>query len=247
MNLFLRGVVVIAGLFILWQCIVMIFQLPPYILPTPWQVLNVWYERADLITTQAIPTIIETILGLLLGILFGGVAALTMAFVRPITLWLLPILIISQAIPTFAIAPLLVIWFGYGMTSKIVTTILMIFFPITSAFFDGLRRTETSWLDLAKTMNAKKWRIFWYIRIPAALPSFASGLRVATVIAPIGAVIGEWVGASRGLGFLMLNANARMQIDLMFAALFTIVIFSLLLYYFIDKLLYLLIPWQANN
>jgi putative hydroxymethylpyrimidine transport system permease protein len=247
MNIFLRGIIILCGLIFIWQLIVVAFQLPPYILPSPWLVFKTGYANKALIFSEAMPTIIETILGLLLGTLLGCVTAITMAFFRSLKLWLLPILLISQAIPTFAVAPLLVIWFGYGLTSKIVTTILMLFFPITSAFFDGLRRTDLGWLDLAKTMNAKKWRVFWLIRIPAALPSLASGLRVATAIAPIGAVVGEWVGASRGLGYLMLNANARMQIDLMFAALFSIVTFSLLLYFTVDKLLRLAIPWQIEN
>lgn len=237
MNIIGRGIIMLTGLFFLWQIIVILFQLPPYILPGPWQVLTTLYAHINLIYIEAIPTIIETLLGLLLGIIVGCLAALTMAYFKPLSLWFLPLMIISQAIPTFAIAPLLVIWFGYGMASKIICTILMIFFPITSAFFDGLRSTETQWLDLAKTMNAKKIRVFFYIRIPAALPRLASGLRIAAVFAPIGAVIGEWVGASRGLGFLMLNANARMQIDLMFAALMVIVIFSLLLYFLVNRLL----------
>ena len=247
MNLVTRGLVIFLSLILLWQAVVMLFNLPPYILPTPFDVVKITYLRADLIGSEMIPTVIETLLGLIFGTLFGCLAAILMVFFRPITLWVLPILIISQAIPTFAIAPLLVIWFGYGMTSKIVMTILMLFFPVTSAFFDGLRRTESGWLDLAKTMHAKKWRVFWYIRIPAALPALASGLRVATVIAPMGAIVGEWVGASKGLGFLMLNANARMQIDLMFAALFAIIIFSLLLYFIVDKLLRAAIPWQIEK
>lgn len=246
MKLVIRGLIVFIGLLFIWQALVILFHLPPFILPTPLQVFKTAYLRWDLIAAEAVPTIIETCVGLLLGTLLGCFAALVMTFFRPLTLWLLPILIISQAIPTFAIAPLLVIWFGYGMASKIVTTLIMLFFPITNAFFDGLRRTEPGWLDLAQTLQAKKWRIFWYIRIPAALPNLASGLRVATAIAPIGAVVGEWVGASKGLGFLMLNANARMQIDLMFAALFTLVIFSLMLYFVVDKFLRVVIFWQPE-
>jgi len=172
------------------------------------------------------------------------VSAIILIYFRPARLWFMPILIASQAIPTFAIAPLLVVWFGYGMASKIITTIIMIFFPVTGAFFDGLRSTNTEWLDLAKTMDATRWRILWRIRVPAALPALGSGLRVASVFAPIGAVVGEWVGASRGLGFLMLNANARMQIALMFAALFTLVIFALCLYFFVDRLVKYFIFWE---
>lgn len=244
---FLRNILILASLILLWEGIVVLCQLPPYILPTPTEVLQSSYQNALLIQREMLPTLVETILGLILGSLLGCFAALMMAFCRPIKLWLLPVLIMSQALPTFAIAPLLVIWLGYGMAAKIATTIIMLFFPVASAFFDGLRRTESGWLALAKTMQAKKWRVFCFIRIPAALPNLASGLRVATVVAPIGAVIGEWVGASHGLGFLILNANARMQIDLMFAALFMLVAFSLGLYFVVNKFLHWAIRWNPHH
>jgi putative hydroxymethylpyrimidine transport system permease protein len=162
-------------------------------------------------------------------------------------LWLMPVIVISQAIPTFAIAPLLVIWFGYGEASKVITAMTMIFFPITSSFYDGLRRTPRAWLDLAASMGASSWSILWHIRIPSALPNLASGLRVATAIAPIGAIIGEWVGSSHGLGFLMLNANGRLEIDLMFAALFSITLITLILYYTVDHLLRRFIFWARED
>lgn len=244
MKTLIHWIIVMLGLLFLWESIILFFNLPPYILPTPYNVLLAWYTHFHLIKTEAITTIIETLLGLSLGILVGIATALIMAFSRPFMLWLLPILLISQVIPTFAIAPLLVIWLGYGMSSKITTTAIMLFFPITSAFFDGLRYTHPDLLDLARTMNAKKWRLFWHIRIPAALPHLASGLRIAVIAAPISAVIGEWVGASHGLGFLILNANARMQIDLMFAALATLTLLSLFLYYLTTTFLKKMIPWQ---
>lgn len=247
MSFIWRGIILSIGLILLWQVIVTLFNLPPYILPSPFLVFKTWYINASLIIQETIPTVIETLLGLFFGALLGCIVALVMSFFHSLSLWLLTILIISQAVPTFAIAPLLVLWFGYGMLSKIITTIIMIFFPVTSAFFDGLRRTDRGWLDLAKTMNANRARVFWHIRIPAALPSFASGLRIATVFAPIGAVIGEWVGSSYGLGYLMLNSNSRSRIDLMFAALFTLILFSLILYFTVDKLLRHFISWQNEN
>lgn len=246
MVMMFRGTILLIGLILFWQLIVLIFQLPFYILPGPFLVLKTWLQELPLILSQAYPTIIETLLGLFFGVLFGALSALAMMFFKQVRFWMLPVLIISQAIPTFAVAPLLVIWLGYGMASKIVTTIIMIFFPITVALFDGLRRTPPQWLDLAKISNASKWKIIWHIRIPAALPVFASGIRVATAIAPIGAVIGEWVGSSRGLGFLMLNANARLQIDMMFAALITLILFSLSLYFAVDLLLKKLIYYPVD-
>ncbi len=240
----LRGLCIIISLCILWQIIIWLFKLPPYILPSPWLVAKTLYAQADVIADQSIPTIVEILLGLLFGILIGMFSALILAIFQPLRAWLMPVLLISQAIPTFAIAPLLVVWFGYGIASKVMTTVIMLFFPITTAFFDGLRRTHPGWLDLAKTMNASTWQSFWHIRIPAALPSLASGLRVAAAIAPIGAIIAEWVGSSHGLGYLMLNANARMQIDMMFAVLVVITVLTLLLYTAMDKALKYFIYWD---
>ena len=146
-------------------------------------------------------------------------------------------LVISQAIPVFALAPVLVLWLGYGMASKVAMASLIIFFPVATSFYDGLRRTEPGWLDLARTMNASRWSALRRVRIPAALPSLASGLRVAAAVAPIGAVVGEWVGSSAGLGHLMLHANARLQVDLMFAALGTLALMALALYFAVDQAL----------
>lgn len=244
MKWLLRCSILIVGLIFFWQGLIFLFQFPPYILPTPYQVFVTWHTHASLIFSEGMITFFETLIGLVLGTMIGCVAAIMMIIFSSVSFWLRPLLVLSQAIPTFALAPLLVIWFGFGMGSKIVMTILMLFFPITTAFYDGLKRTNPEWIHLANTMRATPSLIFWRIRIPAALPSLASGLRVASAIAPLSAVVGEWVGASKGLGFLMLNANARMQIDLLFAALFTLIVFSILFYFLIDKLLQTVIYWE---
>ncbi len=242
-----RLTLITSGLLLAWEGIVFYYAIPNYLLPAPHEVFTVLQHQLPMLLNQAVPTLIETVLGFFLGILFGCLAGLVLAFFRPLKSWFLPVLILSQAIPIFAVAPLLVVWLGYGLASKIVTCVLMIFFPVASAFYDGLQRTPAGWLDLAKTMNTSKTRLFWHIRIPAALPSLASGIRIAAVIAPIGAIVGEWVGASCGLGYLMLNANARMQIDIMFAALLVIMFISLTLYFTTDRLLKRLVHWQENT
>lgn len=244
MTMILRSVILLCGLLLLWQAVVFVFALPPYLLPAPLKVFAAWMRYSPVILQQTLITLTEAVLGLLFASLLGIGSALSMALFSPVRFWMLPILLISQAIPTFTIAPLLVLWLGYGMSSKIMVTVLVLFFPITSAFYDGLRRTEPAWLDMATVMGASRFRTLWFIRTPAALPALASGLRVATAFAPIGAVIGEWVGASRGLGFMMLNANARLQVDVMFACLFTLIIMSLLLYALVNRLLRLAVPWQ---
>jgi len=247
MMILLRGITITIVLALMWQFIVVAFNLPPYILPSPILVLKSLQQYSGLILQQSLPTVIEATLGFILSGFLGTLSALILIYFRPVRLWFLPILLISQALPTFAIAPLLVIWFGYGITAKIITTILMLFFPITSAFYDGLRRTPQGYLDLAQTMNANKWQTLQRIRIPAALPSLGNGLRVAATFAPMGAIIGEWVGASKGLGFLILNANARMQIDLMFASLLVLVVLTLAFYFAIDLLIKSVISWEIEK
>ncbi len=243
----LRPLVLLAGLVALWQMLVWVSGVPPYMLPGPDRVIAAWISRAGLIADHALVTFAEILLGLVLGTLLGAASALCLAYFRPARLWLMPLLVISQAIPVFALAPLLVLWFGYGMASKVAMAVLIIYFPVTASFFDGLRRTDPGWLDLGHTMNGTRWAVLYRMRLPAALPAFASGLRVATAIAPIGAVVGEWVGSSAGLGYLMLHANGRMQIDLMFAALLTLALFAVALYFTIDTLLRRVLPWQADN
>ena len=147
----------------------------------------------------------------------------------------------------FALAPILVLWLGYGMASKVAMATLIIYFPVTAAFHDGLRRTDTGWLELARTMNASRWSTMRHVRVPAALPALASGLRVAAAVAPIGAVVGEWVGSSAGLGYLMLHANARMQVDVMFAALATLALIAVALYFALDAALTRAVPWQPET
>jgi putative hydroxymethylpyrimidine transport system permease protein len=242
-----RPLLVLAGLLLLWQAAVWLTGVPPYLLPAPLAVGRTLVASAPLLLDQASITLLEILLGLAGGVLIGGASALAMALLPPLQPWLLPLLILGQTIPVFALAPLLVLWFGYGLASKVVMAILIIYFPVAAALFDGLRRTEAGWLDLARTMGATRLRILLRLRLPAALPAFGSGLRIATAVAPIGAVVGEWVGSSRGLGFLMLHANARLQIDLMFSALFVLMVMALALYLLVDRALVRLMPWAPQT
>ena len=243
----LRPLIVLLGLVLVWQAVVLATGAPHYILPAPARVLGAMAAHGPELIRHAGVTVAEILLGLGLGALLGCASALVIASVRPARQWLLPVLVISQAIPVFALAPVLVLWLGYGLASKVAMATLIIYFPVTAAFFDGLRRTEPGWLDLARTMEGGRWRTLWHIRIPAALPALSSGLRVATAVAPIGAVVGEWVGSSAGLGYLMLQANARMQVDLMFAALFVLALFAVALYSAVDTALRRALPWQAED
>ena len=238
-----RPLVVLLGLLLAWQAVVWLTAVPPYLLPGPAAVGRTLAASATLLLDHAGVTLAEILLGLAGGVLVGGTSALLMALLPPVQPWLLPVLILGQTIPVFALAPLLVLWLGYGIASKVAMAVLIIYFPVTAALFDGLRRTEQAWLDLARTMDATRLRLLFRLRLPAAMPAFGSGLRIATAIAPIGAVVGEWVGSSAGLGYLMLHANARLQIDVMFAALIVLMAMALALYFAVDRALVRLMPW----
>ncbi|MDP6564204.1 MAG: ABC transporter permease [Alphaproteobacteria bacterium] len=251
MNTPIRAVLTLLLLLAGWQAVVWLSQAAPYILPGPLLVAKSLVGHFGLILRHAGITVVEILLGLVFGTLLGAGGALALSWFPAARRWLLPLLVVAQAIPVFALAPILVLWLGYGLGSKVAMATLIIFFPVTASFLDGLRRTEPGWLDLARTMTAGHGAAHWaelrHIRLPAALPALASGLRVATAVAPIGAVVGEWVGSSAGLGYLMLHANGRMQIDLMFAALFVLAIIAVALFFTVDRLLRRLLPWQPDS
>ena len=243
----MRPMITAIGLLLGWEILVWATGLPPYILPPPSRVLVVMIERHDLLLAEALWTATEMILGLLLGLVLGGALAVVFAASAGWRRWALPLVIVSQAIPVIAIAPLLVVWLGYGMASKVAMAALVIFFPVVSTLYDGLRRTDPGWIDLARTMDASPRATLMQIRLPAALPAFASGARIAAAVAPIGAVIGEWVGASAGLGYLMTLSLARGQTPLAFAALVVLCLLGLALYFATDRLARLLVPWQSQG
>ena len=242
-----RPVVTFGGLILLWQAVIWTTGVERFILPSPGAVLMALVRDHAMLGYHALITISEIVLGLLTGTMCGIATALTLSYFRRARRWLMPVLLAVQAMPVFALAPILVLWLGFGLASKVAMATLIIYFPVVAAFFDGLRRTDAGWLDLARTMNAGRLATLLRLRIPAALPALASGLRVATAVAPIGAVVAEWVGASAGLGFLMLHANARLQIDVMFAALFLLALFSVGLYFTVDRLLRWAMPWQVDS
>jgi putative hydroxymethylpyrimidine transport system permease protein len=243
----LRPLITAAGLLLAWELLVRLSGVPSFILPGPLAVFEALATRYDILLPHAATTAAEIVAGILLGGTLGALAAMLLAASGVARRWLLPVLVVSQALPVFALAPLLVLWLGYGIASKVAMAVLIIFFPVTTAFYDGLRRSEPGWLELARVMNARPASVLWQIRVPAALPAMASGLRVAAAVAPIGAVIGEWVGSSAGLGYLMLQSNARMQTATMFAALLILAGMALALYALVDHLARRLVRWQPDK
>lgn len=226
----LRAVAVLGIALMLWQAVVWMTDVPRFILPGPVRVGASLWENAALISEHARFTAANLLAGLAAGIALGIVTALNLALSPGARVMLRPMLIFAQAVPIFALAPILTLWLGYGPASKIVIVMLVIYFPVTSTFFDGLMRLPAPLSDLAHLTQAKPVRRLLLLQVPHALPALLSGLRLAVVYAPFAVIIGEWVGSSRGLGYLMLVANGRGQTELMFAALVVLAIQSLALF-----------------
>lgn len=246
MSLF-RPLITLLGLLLIWEAIAKFSGIQEFLFPSPLVVIHEIYVQRVFLVQNLWITLTEIFLGLIFGTLFGTSMALVMVFSKSLQRWLLPLLILSQAIPVFALAPLLVLWLGFGLTSKVLLALLIIFFPVTVTLYDGLRHTDPGFLDLAKTMGASRFSTLLHVRLMSALPAFGAGLRIAAVIAPIGAVLGEWAGASAGLGYVMINANAQMQTSLMFAALALLSATTILLWvginFFLNKILY----WMPDH
>ena len=241
-----RGLTLFIGFTGLWWLATQ-GDIPAFLLPSPGAVVQALYDNGSYLGWHTLITLSEIASGLVIGVLLGAILALCMVFSPRLQRWVMPLVLTSQAIPVFALAPLLVLWFGFGMSAKVTMAVLIIFFPVTSALFDGLRRVNADYLDLARTMGASRWALLRHVQLMAALPAFGSGLRMAAAVAPIGAIIGEWVGSAEGLGYVMLNANARMQSDLCFAALLILVLMTISLWMLIDALLRRLIYWLPDN
>ncbi|MEP1934161.1 MAG: ABC transporter permease [Roseibium sp.] len=232
---------------LLWHVAVIALDVPPFMLPGPAQVFIAFQERGLFLLHHAGITAFETLLGFFFGVAAGSLLAILIWMFPLFGRAVMPTVLVTQALPVFAIAPILVLWLGFGLASKIVMAVLVIFFAVTSTFYDGLRRLDPGLADLSRLYRLSRIRELWIFRLPSALPSLASGIRIAAVFAPIGAIVGEWVGAKGGLAFIMLQSNARMQTDVMFAALILLAIMVLTLRFTVDRLTRFLVPWQIEE
>jgi putative hydroxymethylpyrimidine transport system permease protein len=214
----------------IWEVCCRRFSIPPFLLPAPSGVFRVLASEAPLLMRHGLTTTLEIIFGITLSLGMGIPLSIAMFFSPALEKALSPLLIASQAIPVFAAAPLLVVWFGYGMGSKVAMASVIIFFPVTVTLLQGFKSCDPDLRKLFSVMGADFWTTLRYLYWPWALPYFFAGLRVAVSVAAIGAVIGEWVGSLDGLGFLMMQANARLRVDLVFASIAVLSAISLSLW-----------------
>ena len=225
----LPSIAAVAALVLLWQTVCSLGWVPGYMLPSPVQVVQAFLSELPLLFENSLITLQETFLGLLLGVTVGFLAAVLMDAFEVLYKAFYPLLILTQTIPSVAIAPLLVLWFGYGMTPKIVLIVISTFFPVTVGLLDGFRSADRDAIGLLRSMGANRLQIFRHIKFPSALPQLFSGLRIAAAYSVVGAVISEWLGGFGGLGVYMTRVKKAFAFDKMFAVIFLISAISLAL------------------
>ena len=230
-------------LILLWQFLYQSGAVPAYMLPSPIQVVKALFTDLPTILRHAVVTLQEAFYGLCIGVVLAFVMATLMDHFRILNKALYPIMIITQTIPTIAIAPLLVLWMGFYMAPKITLVVITTFFPITVGLLDGYKSVDKDSIDLMRAMGASKVQIFFHVKLPAALPQFFSGLKISASYAVVGAVISEWLGGFEGLGVYMTRVSKAYAFDKMFAVIIYIVIISLLLMFTVNLIKTISLPW----
>lgn len=232
---------------LLWQTICSLGLVESFMLPSPIQVVQAFIQEFPSLMEHAAVTLTEACLGLILGIILGFGIAVLMDQFEPLYQACYPLIILTQTIPTVAIAPLLVLWFGYEMTPKVILVVITTFFPITIGLLNGFRSADPDSINLLRAMGAGRRQIFFYIKLPGALSQFFSGLRISASYAVVGAVISEWLGGFEGLGVYMTRVKKSFAFDKMFAVIFLISIISLLLMKAVDLIQNLCMPWERSK
>jgi NitT/TauT family transport system permease protein len=244
---FMLPVLGLALLVLVWHFGVVAFDVPPVILPRPGLVLDSTLANWRLIVSEGWITLLESLYGFVLAFVLGVPLAVAIAGSRTLNLMFYPLLIATQSLPKVALAPLILVWLGIGMESKLAIAWLVAFFPIVVDTATGLRNTPAEFLDLATAVRASPFQTFWKIRFPAALPFVISGSKVAITLAVIGAVIGEFIGSNEGLGNLLLVANSQINIPLAFACLIGLAIIGIGLYGAVAAVELALKPWFGET
>jgi NitT/TauT family transport system permease protein len=236
----LAGVMLIVAA---WALACWLADIPTVVLPTPDKVLRSMIVRGDLLVSEGWVTLKETLFGFVLALAVGLPLAVAVANSRPLNLMFYPLLIALQSVPKVALAPIVLVWLGTGLESKLAIVWLVAFFPIIVDTTAGLRSTPRELLELADSLTATPMQIFVKVQFPAALPYVITGAKVAITLAVIGAVIGEFVGSSEGLGFLLLSATSQLDTPLAFAALFALSVLGVLVYLMVELAERLMAPW----
>jgi len=232
----------VIGTLVIWEAAVRIFGIPAYLLPAPSKIVVSCTEHAGLLLRHGWVTTVEIVLGFLLSIVVGVPLALAIFMWPAFSRSVLPLLVSSQAMPKVAIAPLMLVWFGFGLVPKVLIAFLIAFFPIVISTVVGLASIEPEKIHLARSMGLSATATFFKIRLPSALPSIFGGLKISITLAVVGAVVGEFVGGDAGLGYLLMTANGSMDTPLLFAGLLALTVQGVVLYLLVEWAEHLAIP-----
>ena len=230
-----------------WDLAIRLFRIPPYQVPAPKDVLITLWQDWPMLLSQAVPTTEATVNGFVLSALFGIPVAMLIVGSRTVESYVYPLLVFSQSIPKIAIAPLFVVWFGFGMMPKVLSAFLLGFFPVVVSAVQGFKSVEPDMLDLARAMEASRLQIFRMVRLPHAMPAIFSGLKVSVTLAVVGAVVGEFVGSNSGLGFVLQRSIGNFELPTMFAALVILSLIGVVLFWLLDVVERFAIPWHASQ
>jgi NitT/TauT family transport system permease protein len=246
----LRRLTPLVGIFsflLAWQLVVVIFKMPPYLLPTPGEIAHSFIDNLPLLIKNGWITTYEMLAGYALAVAIALPLAIAITSSQRFNEFVMPTMLFFQIVPKVAIAPLFLVWFGVGATPKILVAFLISFFPIVIDAAVGLRSMSGEMVDLARSMGSTRWQVFAQFRLPTSLPYLFSGLKVAATLAIAGTVVGEFVGADKGLGYMLLVTNSNMETPLMFATIVALTIIGLVFYYLVELLETFLIPWHVTH
>ena len=240
----LPALVFLAAAVAAWEVAVRALDVAPYLVPAPSRVWAAFVETRDVLPAHLRTTLAEALLGLLAACVAGVTVAAVLGASSALRRAVYPLLVISQNVPMVVMAPLLAVWFGFGMMPKVLIVALIGFFPIVVSTLDGLLRADRDLVDLARSLGAGRTQVLRTILVPSAVPGFFAGLQISAAYAVLGAVIGEWVGASSGLGLFISRSQTAFRVDRVFVAVIVIAAVSILLFAAVHALGRLAMPWQ---
>ena len=242
-----RPLLFLVFIVIAWDLSIRLFRIPAYQIPAPADVLAVLRDDWPELLRQSWPTTYATIWGFALSALFGIPVAMLIAGSKTVESYIYPLLVFSQSVPKIAIAPLFVVWFGFGIIPKVIAAFLLGFFPVVVSAVQGFKSVDLDMVDLARAMQGSRFQVFCAVNLPHAMPAIFSGLKVSVTLAVVGAVVGEFVGSNSGIGFLLQRSIGNFELNTMFAALVILALLGVVLFWIVDRIEKLIIPWHVSQ
>jgi NitT/TauT family transport system permease protein len=243
----IRPAVFLVLMVVVWDLTIRLFRIPAYQIPAPADVVAVLRSDWPELLRQSWPTTYATVCGFLLSAAFGIPVAMLIAGSKTVESYVYPLLVFSQSVPKIAIAPLFVVWFGFGIIPKVISAFLLGFFPVVVSAVQGFKSVDPDMVDLARAMQGSRFQVFRAVNLPHALPAIFSGLKVSVTLAVVGAVVGEFVGSNSGIGYVMQRSIGTFDLPTMFAALVILALLGVVLFWIVDRIERLIIPWHVSH